>query len=83
MLRKWVSQEHVPAIHVRDLGVTLEKLGLLQALQEGSLTCFSCSSTLSVDQIQCLFILEGRLAVCCDNPACFARAIASPRTPHE
>ena len=75
MLRDWISEERVHAIHVRDLKRTLSELGLLEKIQDGTLRCCSCGSRIDPEDIQCLFMDEGQVRACCSNVECLERVL--------
>lgn len=78
MLRKWIRQEKVHAIHARDIEGALKELGLLDQLAAGELTCALCGQPISINDIQCLFMQDDRIKVCCKGPDCFQR-VTMPR----
>lgn len=81
MLRGWIHQEQIHAIHVRDLETTLNELGLLERIQDGTLRCCFCDSRIDLEEIQCFFMDEGQIRICCSNAECFERVLI-PREVH-
>jgi hypothetical protein len=77
MFREWINQEQVHAIHLRDLERTLSELGLLERIQDGTLRCCFCDSRIDLEGIQCLFMDEGQIRVCCSSAECLERLLIS------
>lgn len=75
MLRRWLHREKVHAIHERDLERILKGLGLLDELIAGSLVCSICGSPLSLDTIQCLYMEETQIKLCCTRIDCYERLL--------
>lgn len=75
MLRSWISLEKVHAIHLRDLEKNLQDLGLLERLQDGSIKCYNCDSTILLEDIQCLFMEIDEIRFCCSRTDCFEKVL--------
>ncbi len=71
MLNKWINQEKIYAIHLRDLEQNLAELGILDSVINGTISCFHCESHLTLEEIQCLFMVEDEIHLCCNRPDCF------------
>lgn len=81
MLKRWLQRERVHAIHKRDLKSVLRDIGLLDDLQGGSLSCAVCAKPITLDTLQCLFMEEDQVKLCCDNGKCYQK-ILSKREMH-
>lgn len=75
MLRRWLQREKVHAIHERDLESILTDLGLLNEILAGSLCCSICGSPLTLDTIQCLYMEENKVKLCCTRTDCYERLL--------
>lgn len=75
MLRRWTQRERVHAIHERDLESILTDLGLLDEILAGSLYCSLCDSPLTLDTIQCLYMDEDNIRLCCTRVDCYERLL--------
>ena len=72
-----MEREELPAVYDSDLESVLDKLGILEALEQGNMKCGICGEPVSMDTIGCIFAKDGRVQLCCANPAClrhFTRA---------
>jgi hypothetical protein len=77
MMKRWSQKDQISAIHRRDMELILRDLGVLDQITAGEVRCSECSQIITVDSIQCLFMEEGQLRVCCKNVACYkARMLA-------
>lgn len=75
MLRRWLQREKVHAIHERDLETILGDLGLLDQISAGELRCSVCGSPLSLRTIQCLYMEEDKIRLCCTAASCYQRLL--------
>lgn len=82
MLGRWLQRENVHAIHKRDLEAILRDLGLLDELLGGSLPCAICSKPITLDTLQCLFMEDDQIKLCCANIECYQR-VASEKGMHK
>jgi hypothetical protein len=76
MLRRWVDQESIHAIHQKDLKNALKDLGVLDDIAKGSKRCFHCGKIINLEEIACLFMREGQVNFCCSDPNCFEEVLA-------
>jgi hypothetical protein len=75
MLRNWIIQEKIHAIHLRDLERNLENLGILNNVIDGSIRCFNCNSHVELEEIQCLFMDDDEIRLCCYRADCFEKVL--------
>lgn len=80
MISRWTRQEKIHAIHARDIEAALRDLGLLQQLGDGSLKCAICGQPVTLGDIQCLFMQDDQVKVCCRKLDCFQQV--TTRTGH-
>lgn len=71
MLERWLHREEVPALHRRDIEQVLKDLGLLDQIKAGSIVCIKCGLPLRIDNIQCLFMDNNTIKLCCSNIDCY------------
>ena len=67
MLRRWLYREKVHAVHTRDLETVLIELGIIQQVEAGTIHCAGCGESVTLEKIQCLFMENNEVKVCCDN----------------
>ena len=65
----------IHAVADSHLDGLLESLGLVEALESGSLSCSICGNTLTLDNIGCIYPKERETKLCCDNLRCLQKAI--------
>ena len=76
MLERWLQREKVHAIHKRDLISVLEGLDLLEELTAGSLSCNICGASIDLDTLQCLFMEDNQIRLCCTNIECYQHVLS-------
>lgn len=76
MLERSLQREKVHAIHKRDLESVLRDLGLLDELLAGSLSCYICGAPISLDTLQCLFMKDEQIRLCCTKIECYQRVLS-------
>jgi len=76
VLERWLQREKVHAIHKRDLMSVLEGLGLLEELTAGLLSCDICGAPIDLDTLQCLFMEDNQIRLCCTNVECYQRVLS-------
>jgi hypothetical protein len=76
MSKRWLQPEIVHAIHRRDMESILIDLGLFDALLAGSLSCGICGRVLTLDTLQCLYLEESEIRLCCTNVECYVRVVS-------
>lgn len=81
MLERWLQREKVHAIHKRDLVSVIEGLGLLEELMAGSLCCDICGAPIALDTLQCLFMEDNQVRLCCTNVECYKRVLSEKGVP--
>lgn len=75
MLRRWLYRDKVRAVHKRDLNSVLSELGIMEQVESGKTNCAKCGKPVTSETIQCLFIENDEIKVCCDNMNCYERLI--------
>ncbi len=75
MLRRWVEREQVPAVHRRDLEMVLDEIGLKEKIVAGKLRCAGCDKPVTLEKIQCLYMEDNEIRVCCDNIECYREVV--------
>ena len=68
--RWWAEREKVSAVHDQDLEGLLETLGLLEAIQNGTVKCDVCGETVKLENILCVFPAGKSVGIGCDRPEC-------------
>jgi len=76
MSRRWLQRESIHAVHKRDLESVLRDLGLLENLQAGLMSCVICGNPLTIDSVQCLFLREDQIGMCCTNTECYQTVLS-------
>jgi len=76
MLERWLQRDKVHAIHKCDLESVLKDLGLLDELLAGSLSCTICGTSIAMDNLQCLFMKENQIRLCCTKIECYERVLS-------
>ena len=76
MLERWLQREKIHAIHKRDLESVLREFGLLDELLAGSLSCDICGTSIALENLQCLFMEENQVRLCCTNIECYQHVLS-------
>jgi hypothetical protein len=63
------------AVYEDDVEDYLESLGKFSELESGELTCVSCGTTITKDNLGTVFPKEGEVAVTCDKSECMGVAL--------
>ena len=63
------------AVYNEDLDFFLKNLGILKALENGELSCFSCGSTVTKENFGCVLPEDDEIKICCDSLECFDKAL--------
>lgn len=71
MLERWLHREKVPAIHERDLELIIKELGMYEKISARELYCSICESPLTIDTIECLYMQEDDIKICCNKGSCY------------
>ena len=80
MLRRWLYREKVHAVHKRDLELVLSELGIMEQVESGRVCCAKCGKTVTLEKIQCLFMENNEVKVCCSNMDCYQQSIEEKRS---
>jgi len=67
------TDAEITAIYEDDLNTLLDNLNLRQQLEGGSLRCFFCKTTITFDNLICLFPDSGAIKICCDDLNCMSQ----------
>lgn len=70
----------VRSVHRRNLQTVLDGLGLLNALDEGQLSCEGCGIKLTWENVGTIFRKEGKIHLSCDRPECIVLALNRDRS---
>jgi hypothetical protein len=70
MLEKWHNRVKIPAIHDHDLQTVLRDLGVLDKVLSGEKLCSVCGAPLTLDTIECLYVQDDELQLCCNRVQC-------------
>ena len=69
-----MRRQEILAVHKRKLKEFLEKLELLEQLQNGELRCAVCEDTISLDNIGLIIPSGDEILVCCIKAECMFKA---------
>jgi hypothetical protein len=72
MLRRWRARQSFKAVHEKDLETFLASLGILDAIENRTLTCISCGDIVTLDNLGCVMPMNGEVRVCCEKPSCLS-----------
>ena len=78
--RDFTQKQVLRAVHESDLEQFLDKLGLLQEIDKGTLKCYVCGQKITKTNFHCVYPFEGEIRVCCDNPLCYEHVLSSIRS---
>ena len=79
MFERWHKRDIVHAIHEKDIEKVITELGLLERITSCELLCSECGEPININNIECLYLQNDEIKVCCDNIKCF-KAILERRT---
>ncbi len=74
-IKRWSRREKIHAIHKNDIKTILNKFGLLDDLLKGLLQCNICGTILTLDNLQCIFMKENQVKLCCNNIDCYRQVV--------
>ncbi len=75
MFERWRQRLNVPAFLDSDIEKIVRELGLYEKISSGELLCSQCQKPVSIDNIQCFYMHEDKLQVCCNKIPCFKAVI--------
>lgn len=67
------------AIHENELDDFLQHLGLLDEIKAGKVFCNFCEKKITLENLQCVYPLEGEIVFCCDDIRCYQHVLDSQR----
>lgn len=70
------ERKQLKAVHESDLEALLESLGVLRAIRAGHRTCDICGDQVTLDNLEAIFPMEGRVGLGCDKRSCLEKAVA-------
>lgn len=70
-----IDKEKILTVHEDNIETLLNKLGMLEKLQNGNLSCNYCGEKLSKENLECIFNKDGTLGFCCDKLDCYLNAL--------
>lgn len=73
MFERWLHKRSVSVIHKSDMTKILKDLGLYEDVKAGELNCSLCNETISVDNIECIFMRDGKIKFCCRVNQCYEK----------
>ena len=65
----------IRAVHDADVNSFLQKIGLLEGMKNGRLTCSFCNCVLSIDNFGGVFKENGKLKSFCQKTECYLEAL--------
>ena len=71
MLERWLHREKVPAVLNSDLESILRGLGILEDVNSGKVSCAQCGRPMDMSTIQCLYMEDGEVRMCCERLMCY------------
>ena len=75
-----MEKELIRAIHPNDVSAVLARLGLLDDLNAGRISCSSCGAPLTTETLRAIARVAGELRVLCTLPECLLSAKPEPPT---
>jgi len=70
-----MKKHKIHAIHESDLDEFLKNIGLLDALENGKLTCDICGCKISRENFGCVYPTESEIKICCSKLECYEKAL--------
>lgn len=70
-----IDKEKILTVHEDNIEILLNKLGMLEKLQSGNLSCNFCGDKLTKENLECIFNKDGTLGLCCDKSDCYLNAL--------
>lgn len=61
---------NIKAIHDKDLMILLERLNILEKINNHEIACESCSKTIECKDIGAIFIEDNKIKICCSLFEC-------------
>ena len=71
MLKRWFQREKINAINKNDIEKILIDMGILDKIKAGEVHCGKCGEKISMGQIQCLYVEENEIKLCCSEIDCY------------
>ena len=71
----YVRSGEIKAVHYDDLVEFLKSLEEYERVVSGEVNCFFCGGTITLDNIQSVFPLNGTVQYCCNNQLCYSNLI--------
>ena len=68
---------NLSAIHEKELEDLLRNLGLMDEIKAGNVLCNFCEKKITVENLQSVFPLEGKIVFCCEDIRCYQHALES------
>jgi len=63
------------AVHDADLENYLMSLGILDGIKNGDFKCKYCGTTITLENLLCLYPVNEEISICCDRPSCYQMAL--------
>ncbi len=77
MLERWLHKRSVPVIHGSDLTKVLKDIGLYEKVKAGEVNCSLCDETISEENIEFMFMRDGKIQFCCSVNRCFDKLFST------
>jgi hypothetical protein len=61
------------AVHVNDLDVFLDSLGIKQDIESGVMLCLICNCKINRENLGLIFVIKGEIKICCNKPECYLK----------
>ena len=72
-----MEKKAIWAVHEDGLASLIDEFGLSDKLEGGELLCYSCDSTLSKENLECITSSKGEVKLFCHKPGCYHSALES------
>lgn len=71
MFERWLQRDKVHAIHEKDMEKVIRELGLSENILSGELLCSECGKQINIESIQCIYMQDEDLKICCNGTDCY------------
>lgn len=70
-----IEKQRILTVHEDNVEGLLDKLGILEDLKKGDLSCAFCGNKLTKENLECIFNKDGKLGLCCEKLDCYINAL--------
>jgi len=67
------KQLDLKAILDSDIEGILEKIGLLELVNQGKIKCEFCERKITLDNLYCIYVESNEFKFCCDRISCYEK----------